>query len=260
MKTRSEILKMALLTAADVISQHSPSEGIIDKEGISNFVTAADLASEKAIVSLIKQHFPEDAILSEETESSFSSEELLSLDHLWIIDPIDGTNNFRYQRGFSCISIGYAEKGVIKIGGVYNFINKELFFAEDGKGAFVNDKKINVSSLKNLSEGVLGTDPYYTSEATRLNLSLVLKIEPTPFVLMRGAAALEMCDVAAGRLDLYFHTSIKPWDMAAASLIISEAGGVIKNTLGGNITFLSPEVVVGNAMVVGQFVMASNNP
>lgn len=259
MNTRSEVLKHALFAAADAINMHTSTEGIIDKEGISNFVTAADLASEKAIVNLINANFPDDNILSEETTSSFTNDHLLTLDHLWVIDPIDGTNNFRYQRGYSCISIGYAEKGIVKIGGVYNFINKELFFAEEGKGAFVNDKKTGVSSLKNLSSGIIGTDPYYTSEVIRRNLQLVLKINPTPLVLMRGAAALEMCDVAAGRLDLYFHTSLNPWDNAAAYLIVQEAGGIVKGLQGNEITFLSPEIVLGNSTVVEQFVQFVKN-
>lgn len=259
MNSRGEVLKHALFAGADAIKMHAPNEGIIDKEGRANFVTAADLASEKAIVSLIHTYFPNDSILSEEITSAFTNDELLALDHLWVIDPLDGTNNFRYQRGYSCISIGYVEKGIATLGGVYNFYNDELFFAEKGKGATLNGKPIHVSAQTNLSDGTMATDCYYTSEETKRNIAMLLKIDPIPLVLIKGASALTICDVAAGRVDVYFHTVLKPWDITAGCFIVQEAGGVVKGLGGEKINFLSPEFVLGNQTVVEQFVKFVKN-
>lgn len=231
-----------------------PNSGVISKEGRANFVTAGDLASEKAVLEVIKSNFTEDVVLSEETESEFGREELLSLDRLWVVDPIDGTNNFRNQRYYSCVSLGYVEKGVVKAGAVYDFYHDELFHAEKGKGAFLNGKLISVGEQEDLYQGTISTDNSYVSEETRNNLELLMKIDPVPFVLMKGSAALMLCDVAAGRTDLYFHTVLKPWDVAAGFLIVEEAGGVMRGLNGEDINFLSPTVVAGNERLVGQFV------
>lgn len=235
-----------------------PSSGIIPKEGRGNFVTAGDLASEKAVLKIIKKHFPKDAILSEETQSSLSNSELLNLNRLWVLDPIDGTNNFRNYRHYSCVSLGFVEKGIILAGAVYDFYHDELFHAVKGGGAYLNSQPISVGKQKDFSLATIATDNSYVPEETKYNLELLLKINPVPFVLMRGSGALMMCEVAAGRTDLYFHTVLKPWDNAAGFLIVEEAGGVVKGLKGEKINFLSPAVVVGNRELVNQFVERIN--
>ncbi len=175
---------------------------------------------------------------------------------MWVIDPIDGTNNFRYQRNFSGISVGYVEKGVVKMGAIYNPFRNELYFAEKDQGAFLNDQKIAVGEQTELSKSVVATGNSYDPAGTRQSLELLLKLNPTPWVLMRGSGVLEMCEVANGRMDLYFHTVHKPWDNAAAFLLIEEAGGVVKGFKGEDISFLSPKVIVGNSALVEQCVKA----
>lgn len=235
-----------------------PSSGIIPKEGRGNFVTAGDLASEKAVLKIIKKHFPKDAILSEEIESKLSSNDLLALERLWVLDPIDGTNNFRNQRHFSCVSLGYIEKGVIKAGAIYDFYHDELFHAVKGRGAYLNNQPISVGTQKDFTQATIATDNSYVPEETKYNLELLLKINPVPFILMRGSAALMMCEIASGRTDLFFQTVLKPWDNAAGFLIIEEAGGIVKGLKGEKINFLSPAVVVGNREFVNQFVKKIN--
>lgn len=249
---RRDLIKQAALAAGKYIKSANPEEGIIQKEGRGNFATAADLASEKMIIDLIKKHFPDDQILSEETNAQLPN--FMSADHLWVIDPIDGTNNYAHHRNYSCVSIGYAEQGIVKLGAVYNPFVDELFFAEKGRGAFVNNQRIVIGTQTSLSQGVICTDNSYDHTIGKRHLSLMLSIDPTPFMLIKGSAALIMCDIAAGRADLYFHTDICPWDNAAGFLMIEEAGGVTKNFRGKKITFDSAEIVVGNEALVDTFI------
>mgnify|MGYP001609215083 FL=1 len=249
-----EILISAVKAGGKAARSVVPSSGIIPKEGRGNFVTAGDLASEKAVLKIIKKQFPKDAILSEETESNLSNSELLNLNRLWVLDPIDGTNNFRNYRHYSCVSLGYVEKGVILAGAVYDFYHDELFYGKKGKGAYLNDQPIHVGTQKDFTQATIATDNSYVPEETRQIIKLLLKIDPFPFMLMRGSGALMMCEIASGRTDLYFHTVLKPWDNAAGFLIIEEAGGIVRGLKGENINFLSPTVVAGNRELVKQFV------
>lgn len=256
MEKRLTFLIETVKKSALAIKKLSPTAGIVLKEGRENFLTQADLTSQKIIIDSIHQLFPHEDILSEETESGFTQEQLLASDHLWVIDPIDGTNNFKNERGFSSISVGYVEKGEPKVGVVYNFYSDELYSAQKEKGAFLNGKTIHVSSLQELSQGIVATETYYSSQVIKHNLELFLKIQPTPYVMIRGCASLVICEIASGRTDLYFHTGLKPWDNAAAFLIVKEAGGVVKGLNGEDISFLSSSVVVGNPLVVSQFISA----
>lgn len=249
-----EIVLAAVKAGGRAAKSVVPSSGIVPKEGRANFVTAGDMSSEKAVVKILKKHFPKDAILSEETESKLSSNDLLTLKRLWVLDPIDGTNNFRNYRHYSCVSLGFVEKGVVKAGAIYDFYHDELFHAEKEKGAHLNNKPISVRTQKDFTQATIATDNSYVPEETKYNLELLLKINPVPFVLMRGSAALMMCEIASGRTDLYFHTVLKPWDNAAGFLIVQEAGGVVKGLKGERITFLSPTAVIGNIQLVDQFV------
>lgn len=251
---RSRILRQSAQLAGEVVRNTPPTDGVIHKEGRANIVTVADLASEKKIMEAIKANYPNDTILSEETEADLG--DILSLDSLWVIDPIDGTNNFRYQRNYSCVSIGYVEKGVIKAGVVYDPFRDELFYTEKGQGAYVNDRKIAVGTQTELGKVTVATDNSYDPIGTRRNLEMILRFNPMPWVLMKGSAVLTMCEVASGRIDLYLHTAVKPWDNAAAFLLIEEAGGIVRGLNGEKINFLSPNVVAGNQTLVEQCVNA----
>lgn len=251
MKNKSDVLQRAVRAAGEVVRKARPNTHVIEKEGRTNIVTGADIASEKVIIEMIRKNFPHDKILSEETVSDIRNP--LEIDALWVIDPLDGTNNFRYQRNYSAISIGYVEKGVIQLGAAYDPYRDELFYARRGKGSFLNGKIIRTGNLKDLSKATIATDNFYHPEDTRHNLELFLKLNPTPWILVKGCAVLTMCDVAAGRIDLYFHNFLKPWDNAAAFLIAEEAGATVKGIHGEDITFLSENAVIGNKNLVGQF-------
>ena len=140
------------------------------------------------------------------------------------------------------------------MGAVYDPFRDELFYAEKGGGAFVNGNKISVSEQRELSKASVATDNSYDPEGTRRNLETVLKISPSPWVLMKGSAVLTMCEVAAGRIDVYFHSSLKPWDNAGAFLIAKEAGAEVVDLSGQDTNFLTENAVVGNKQLVTQFV------
>jgi myo-inositol-1(or 4)-monophosphatase len=220
------------------------------KEGVGNYVTATDLASENILISTINNYFPKDLILSEETNSSNNSRLLQS--NSWIIDPLDGTNNYKFNRAMSVVSVAYAEKGELKLGAVYNPFRDELFFAEKGKGAFLNGEKISVSEVKNLSKTSFATDNCYDADESAYNLKMTLRIKPLPWVSMRGCAALTMCEVACGRFDVYFNSHLMPWDNAAGFLIVKEAGGITLNKQGKRSHFMDNYVLVGNKTLVNE--------
>ncbi len=244
-------IKQGVLQAGQAVRKAVPSEGIILKEGRLNFVTAADLESERILKEAITKNFPDHQILSEETESHI--EDVLAVEHLWVIDPIDGTSNFRYERGYSGISVGLVEKGEPVLGLIYDPFRDELFFAEKGKGAFLNGHPIRVDDKTELAKATVMTDNSYDSNGTKSNLEMLLKLNPTPWVLMRGSGVLAFCDIASGRADVYAHQYLKPWDNAAGFVIAKEAGAVIKGLEGEDVDFTASSLVVGNETLVEQF-------
>ncbi len=251
---REELVKLAAIAGGEKLLSIVPSSGIVEKEGRGNFVTAADIISQETIVALIKKSYPNDLILSEETHSNLSQEEFLKAPHLWVIDPLDGTNNFRHQRHYYSVSVAYVEDGETKAGAVYNPFSRELFYAEKGKGAFLGKRKLKIGEGTNLSQSSVCTDNSYDPQGTRYNLELILKIKPSPWIMMKGCATLEMGEVAAGKIDLFFQTCLKPWDNAAVFLIVREAGGVVKDFKGNDVNFFSPIFIAGNSHLVDQFI------
>lgn len=251
MTNKIQVIQQAIRTAGQAVKNAVPSSGVIQKEGRANIVTAADLASEKILMDAIKTNFPGEEILSEETTSTITDP--LKVEKLWVIDPIDGTNNFRFERNYSAVSVGYVENGVPQFGVVYDPFRDELFFAQKGKGAFLNEQKISIGKSSDLAKATVATDNSYDPAGTKYNLELALRLPVTPWILMKGSAVLTMCDVACDRIDLYYHTSVKPWDNAAAFLIVEEAGGVIKDYDGSTPTFLTQNFVMGNEELVHQF-------
>lgn len=246
-----DVIKKAILEAGDVIKKAIPTEGIVEKEGRANYVTGADLASEKILMDAIKKNFPKHLILSEETESNIP--DILAVEHLWVIDPIDGTSNFRYDRNYSGISVGYVENGDIKLGMVYDPFRGEFYKAEKGLGAFNNDRRIEVGKTNDIYKSTIAFGNSYEPAITKDHVELFLKINPTPWLLVRGSAVLEICDVANGRIDLFYNRKLRPWDNAAAFLIAREAGAVVKNFNGEDANFVSQEAIAGNNYMVENF-------
>ena len=219
---------------------------IASKSSINDLVTEADHASEKAIIGLIQSQFPDHFILSEETG------EMASLsDTKWIIDPIDGTINFANGIPICCVSIGVEHKGEMILGSVYNPFMNELFFAEKGKGATLNDQKISVSNEDNLLKSCLVTGfPYQYLDSPNGPLQIFEKLIRKAVPVRRlGSAALDLCWTAAGRFDGFYEHKLQAWDSAAGFLIVEEAGGKVTDLKGNAYNPYQPGIIATNGKI-----------
>ncbi len=206
----------------------------VEVKGRNDYVSDADRAAEKAVIACIHKHYPEHAILAEESGASGES------DTVWIIDPLDGTTNYLHGFPVFAVSIGVQEKGRMEHAVVYDPLRQELFTASRGTGAQLDGRKIRVSGQMNMERALIGTGFPFRQENLDISayLDMLSKtINHTSGVRRAGAAALDLCYVAAGRLDGFFETGLAPWDLAAGGLIIREAGGMISG-LDGSEDFL----------------------
>jgi myo-inositol-1(or 4)-monophosphatase len=201
----------------------------IRKKGEIDLVTEADVQSEKAIIKTIQEEFPGDGFLTEESGDINSSSE-----RIWIIDPLDGTTNYAHSFPFFAVSIALQVKGEIVLGTVFNPVLNELFQAEKGAGARMNGSAITVTKTAILKESLLATGfPYNIHKDYRDVLTIFEQMLTRAQGVRRpGAAAIDLCYVAAGRFDGFWEQNLNPWDTAAGSLIVQEAGGVVSDYKG----------------------------
>jgi myo-inositol-1(or 4)-monophosphatase len=193
----------------------------ISYKGRDNIVTDVDKKAEEIIIKDILAAFPSHSILSEERAPKIGASP-----YKWIVDPIDGTTNFAHAFPFFCVSIGLEEDGAMLLGAVYDPMREELFFAERGKGARLNGKKISVSSTKRLEDGFLSTGFSYGRKRKDRNIPYFKKLLIRSLAIRRaGSAAIDLCYVACGRFDGFWEMDLHPWDSAAGMLIVNEAGG-----------------------------------
>lgn len=212
------ILRLAQ-EAGDVISALR-SQLSIDFKGGHELVTQADVAADQLIRERIQQHFPDHAILSEELAPDTDQQ----AEHLWVIDPIDGTVNYAHQHPQVAISIAYFHNREAKLAVVHNPFLSETFHAQRGQGALLNDAQIHCAATSEMKRAIVATGfPYQKPDLAQLMQRLSLILGSCADVRRLGSAALDICWVACGRLDAYYET-VKPWDSAAARLIALEAG------------------------------------
>lgn len=216
----------AALSSGDLLREgFGTSFSIQSKPGKQNLVTEYDKRSERNIIDLILKAFPDHNILAEESGESQSKPS----PYTWIIDPLDGTVNFAHGVPVFCISIALACKSEIISGVVYHPIHRELYVAEKGKGAQLNQVPIAVSKTTHLESSLMATGfPYDVDKNPHHCLEHFTELQARGIPIRRfGAAALDLCYVAAGRFDGYWEVSLHPWDMAAGKLIVEEAGGKV---------------------------------
>ena len=218
----------------------------VEKKGHNDFVSDADRAAEAAVIEVIHKHYPDHAILAEESGVTGDS------DTVWIIDPLDGTTNFLHGFPQFCVSVAVKVKGRIEAGAVYDPMRQELFAASRGNGATLDDRKIRVSGRTELEHALIGTGfPFRQEDMDRGPYLAILGkvVRNTSGVRRPGAAALDLCYVAAGRLDAFWEIGLKAWDLAAGSLIIREAGGIV-SALDGDENYLdSGHVLCGTPKI-----------
>ncbi len=229
----------------------------IKEKGPADFVSEADLLVEKEILFHLRKAYPQWDILSEET----SSKRKLQSEFSWIVDPIDGTSNFIHGIPHFALTIAIAKGENIVAGLIYQPILNELFLAEKGRGAYLNERRIRVSTCRHFEQAFLVTGfPLRYRERIASNLETFNRILPTCGDLRRsGSAALDLAYTAAGRFDGFWETGLFPWDMAAGSLLMQEAGGLTSDFEGRNGFLRSGNVVAGSPEIHAELLKRIQN-
>jgi myo-inositol-1(or 4)-monophosphatase len=223
----------------------------VSKKRHNDFVTEVDKAAEVAIIDILLKAYPGHAILAEESGVSGGPEDA---EFKWIIDPLDGTTNFIHGFPQYCVSIGLMHKGIVTQGVIFDPTRNELFTATRGAGAYLNDRRIRVSKRIKLSETLIGTGfPFRDMAHLDHYIGMFRDMTKSVTAIRRpGAAALDLAYVACGRLDGFWEIGLAPWDMAAGSLLIQEAGGLIGDLKGEPGYLESGNVVGGNPKIFVQ--------
>lgn len=251
MKDFMTAAKKAALRAGELLRSNVNGVREISYKGEINLVTEMDRLSERTVVEILHTAFPGHGILAEEeTEIEKGAE------FRWIIDPLDGTTNYAHGYPNFAVSIALEKGDDVILGVVYDPMRHELFTAEQGKGAHLNGKGIAVSKADALIRSLLATGfPYdrVTSEKNNLNYFAAL-LMASQEVRRSGSAALDLCSVAAGRLDGYWELKLHPWDVAAGSLIVQEAGGRVSDFSGTRFSIHDKEILASNGSIHQQMV------
>lgn len=243
---KNTLLKAAI-EAGKIIKQYFRKPIVIEsKDIISNLVTEVDKRSEELIINTIKKEFPSHSIVSEEIGELTSPSEFK-----WIIDPIDGTINYAHKIPICCVSIGIEKNNEIIMGVVYNPIDGETFFAEKGKGAYLNEKPIHVSEEANLKKSLLVTGfPYNTSQSPEGPIGSFAEFLKMNIPIRRlGSAALDLCWTACGRFDGFWEFNLNPWDTAAGWLIVQEAGGRVTDFRNEKYSIYKKQILATNGLI-----------
>ena len=219
----------------------------VSLKGPANFVTAADRRAEETLYEELSKARPKYGFLGEEGGMREGADK----SHRWIVDPLDGTTNFLHGIPQFAISVGLEREGVIVAGLVYNPANDELYVAEKGKGAFLNDRRIRVAGRKNLADCVIACGiPHLGRGDVNLSRREIGAVQVNVAALRHyGATALDLAYVAAGRFDGYWDRVLKPWDLAAGIILVREAGGYAFDCDGGEDMLEKGDIVVGNETV-----------
>lgn len=225
----------------------------ISKKQVNDFVTEVDHASENAIIETLLTAYPTHGIWAEESGREHGN---AASDHVWLIDPLDGTTNFIHGFPVYCISIALLVKGRVEQAVIYDPTRNDLFTATRGRGAYLNDRRLRVSKRIALKESLISTGfPFRPGDNFNVYLRMMADVMQRTAGLRRpGAAALDLAYVAAGYTEGFFETGLSPWDVAAGSLLVTEAGGLIGNFTGESDFLEQKECVAGNPKIYGQLV------
>lgn len=220
----------------------------ISQKQVNDFVTEVDHAAEKVIIETLLAAYPGHGILAEESGSEYGAKDS---DFVWIIDPLDGTTNFIHGFPVYCVSIALAVKGKVEQAVVYDPSRNDLFTATKGRGAYLNERRIRVSKRTRLGESLISTGfPFRPGDNFKAYLAMMADIMPRTAGLRRpGAAALDLAWLAAGRTDGFFELGLQEWDMAAGTLLITEAGGLVGDLAGGHNHLSRGNLVAGTPKV-----------
>ncbi|GIV34200.1 MAG: inositol monophosphatase [Chitinophagales bacterium] len=246
LKTNAIVLE----TGAFIRAQASRLEEIeIEEKAANNLVSNVDRHAEEQLVARLSELIPGSGLITEE-----QTENITGKTWEWIIDPLDGTTNFLYGIPFFSISVGLRHNGLVVAGAVYEVMRNELFYAWKGGGAYLNGKKIAVSSRSSLRGSLLATGfPFHDFSLIQPYMQVFSYLMQNTRGLRRlGSAALDLAYVGCGRFDGFFEYSLNPWDVAAGTIIIQEAGGVVTDFSGGSNYLFGREIIASNPHIADQ--------
>lgn len=233
LETAVEIAREAGALVAHYLERRIPYE----TKGEFDLVTEADRASEKLVVERLRTHFPSHGIVAEEGGGHTSPS-----DYCWFVDPLDGTTNFAHGFPVFNVTMGLARAGEIVAGVVYDPTRQEMFTAERGAGAYLNHRRIRVSNAKKVSDSLASTGFPSRKRHHNINIHFYYQLAMASHGVRRtGSAAIDLAYVACGRLDYYWEFGLKPWDMAAGTLLVEEAGGRVSDMKGGPLAVTTSE-------------------
>jgi len=240
--------------AGTIINRASQNLDIlaVTEKTANDYVSEVDRAAEQSIVRALLEAYPSHSVLAEESGATGTSE------FQWIIDPLDGTTNFLHGFPQYAVSIALAHKGVLSQAVIYDPVHNDLFTATRGRGAYLNDKRLRISKRTNLQKSLIGTGFPFREFSHIDNYLAIFRdlTQKTSGLRRAGAATLDLAYVAAGRLDGFWEFGLSPWDMAAGSLLITEAGGLVGDLEGNGGYMESGNIVAGNPKIFSQLVQA----
>jgi myo-inositol-1(or 4)-monophosphatase len=249
LETAVEIAREAGALVANYHQRHIPFES----KGEFDLVTEADRASEKLIVERLCNHFPTHGIVAEEGGGHTSPSE-----YCWYIDPLDGTTNFAHSFPMFCISMGLERAGEPILGVVYDPTRQELFTAERGAGAFLNNRRIHVSAAAKISDSLASTGFPSRKRHHNINIHFYYQLAMASHGVRRtGSAALDLSYVACGRLDFFWEFGLKPWDMSAGALLVQEAGGRVAEMSGEPLNITTADSILADNTLLHDEIMGS---
>ncbi len=249
--TLLDIATEAVHAAGAILEDYWGNLKSIEEKGRSgDLVTEADKAAEVAILKVLRDRTPDNPILTEESGEINTKKSK----YLWAVDPLDGTTNYAHQYPISCVSVGLLIEGVPQVGAIYNPFRKELFRAATGLGASCNYRPIQISSVSELRQSLLVSGFAYDRTETADNnyAEFCYLTHLTQGVRRSGSAALDLCDVACGRLDGYWERGIKLWDVAAGIVLVQEAGGKVTAYDGSPLELNSGRILATNSILHNQ--------
>lgn len=254
-----DIARQAAISAGNVLSEYFNSGVVMRTKSASvDLVSDADINAERAIAEIIRNAFPDHSILGEEENSDSADAE-----HLWIIDPLDGTTNFAHGIPHWAVSIAYYHNGKAETAVVFNPIRNDWYTASRGKGAFLNERPISVCTAETLNEAVVATGFYYDRgadmEATLASMNRLLR-QQIHGIRRFGAASLDLAMTAAGQFSAYFEYQLGLWDFAAGRLLVEEAGGHVTTCDGSDLPMQKSSLLASNTKLHSQVLKEIQKP
>lgn len=246
------MLNFAIDVARDAGSLLMQRLGVakVTNKGDIDLVTEADLASENLIIERIRSYHPQHGILAEESGEAELVGGVKRSEWKWIIDPLDGTTNYAHSYPCFCVSIALEHAGVLEVGVVYDPVRDEMFAAERGNGATLNDRKITVSSVEELKDAMVCTGfPYNVRERPDFTRDFANFTMAAQAVRRDGSAALDLAYVACGRFDGFWEDGLSPWDIAAGKILIEEARGKVSDFENEPLSIYTKKVLASNGLV-----------